>query len=638
MLHRLAILYVTLPLAIWLVDWFEWWVSVPLMALLALGLRPALSGSWRAGPPTLATLVLLLAALGWVMLTGAGNFLDHDNYDWPTNRAIFLDLARGARAGGPTVYPMPYLEAEPFLLRYYLGWYMVPGLAGRWLGPATLNWAVPLWTWAGTVLVALLFARGLPTWRAALLAAVILVFFSGMDALKVLAYEGLPGGIEFFEERFGNRGIYWRPDVWGPTRLDHPGNMMTFRFKPLHIIVAGLALLLMMQLRRQARFLAVVGIVLAACVFWSALVSISLLVLACGLLVCNPLRPFLTWQNLLVAPLFAAVLALYLTSGKTDFYSAWLWQVYDDRWLMARDVVILYLTEFLVLAVLLWRTEPAIFRDPFFLIAVGLLLLAPWLIYGRLDFSELSRHLLMPPVMALAYFAARSVVHFLLELRRPTMLGDRVWTWMETPARRGSPAALTGLIAVLGIGAVSSVYEVAQAFSNVGMLRYERAQITLLDRPLNSITQRVSTDVPDLLQLLLRTPDIERTGAETGELVVETGTFDVYLEDARLVYVHRRCHILDDSRETRDTAAHIFLHLYAADVNDLPEKRRRYGFDNLDFTFEDLRLPVAGRNACIAVRNLPGYPIIEMKTGQHLPDAGRLWEASIPIAAPETPK
>ena len=77
-----------------------------------------------------------------------------------------MDLTRG---GWPT-YLVDYLNDSPPLLRYYLGWHMVPALLGRWLGPAALDWAVPLWTWCEAALVVLLFARGLPTLRAALAA------------------------------------------------------------------------------------------------------------------------------------------------------------------------------------------------------------------------------------------------------------------------------------------------------------------------------------------------------------------------------------------------------------------------------------------------------------------------------------
>ena len=187
LLHRLAIIYLMLPLAIWLLGWFEYWLGIPLTALIILALWNALSGSWRASV-TPAALVLLLIALGWVMLNPAGGLFDNKYEDWHTHRTILLELGRG---GWPT-FPIggEYLYDDPPLLRYYLGYYMVPGLAGKWFGPAVLNWAVPLWTWGGVALVVLLFARRLTT-LGATLAMAVLIFFGGMKVLLYMLYPGV---------------------------------------------------------------------------------------------------------------------------------------------------------------------------------------------------------------------------------------------------------------------------------------------------------------------------------------------------------------------------------------------------------------------------------------------------------------
>ena len=176
--HRLAILYLMLPLVIWLVGWFQWWFGIPMAALIALGLWRALSGSWRVSlRPT--DFVLLLIAAGWVLATAAGGVFEINTFDWSKHRAIFLDLSIG---DWPTYLPS-YLESPP-LLRYYLGYYMVPGLLAKLLGVAALNWAIPLWTWFGVALMLLLFTRGYRGWLV-ISAALILVFFSGIDTMRV---------------------------------------------------------------------------------------------------------------------------------------------------------------------------------------------------------------------------------------------------------------------------------------------------------------------------------------------------------------------------------------------------------------------------------------------------------------------
>ena len=78
------------------------------------------------------------------------------------------------------------------------------------------------------------------------------------------------------------------------------------------------------------------------------------------------------------------------------------------------------------------------------------------------------------------------------------------------------------------------------------------------------------------------------------------------------------------------TETSFFLHLVPADVNDLPDHRKWYGFDNLDFRFGDYRLPLAPP---VAVRELPDYAIAGIRTGQFLLDENgsytNLWEGEV---------
>ena len=194
-LHRLAIVYLMLPVVVWLVGWFEWWLGIPVAALLVCALRRPLSGSWRPRAPSAAEVAALAVAAGMVMMTAAGGVFDVGRTDWIEHRATLLDLGRYP---WPTYLPDPLAVWRPApvgeapappLLRYYLGWHMAPGLVAHWFGPAALSWAVPLWTWAGVALVTLLFTRGCRG-RAVAVALLVLFVFSGMDLVRVSAFKG----------------------------------------------------------------------------------------------------------------------------------------------------------------------------------------------------------------------------------------------------------------------------------------------------------------------------------------------------------------------------------------------------------------------------------------------------------------
>ncbi len=95
--------------------------------------------------------------------------------------------------------------------------------------------------------------------------------------------------------------------------------------------------------------------------------------------------------------------------------------------------------------------------------------------------------------------------------------------------------------------------------------------------------------------------------------------FDVYIVEN--IYVKEPC-----SQE--DVAATFFLHLDPVDVNDLPDYRRRYGFDNLDFHVD--RRGVIFEGKCMVTIPLPSYVITGIRTGPYVPVEGgsnNMWEA-----------
>ena len=85
-----------------------------------------------------------------------------------------------------------------------------------------------------------------------------------------------------------------------------------------------------------------------------------------------------------------------------------------------------------------------------------------------------------------------------------------------------------------------------------------------------------------------------------------------------------------DGCTEEEAATPFFLHLYAEDAGDLPDARREHGFDNLDTVLTRNVGRVEG--SCVAIVDLPDYPIARIRTGQH--DGTReLW--TVEFAPPE---
>ena len=120
--------------------------------------------------------------------------------------------------------------------------------------------------------------------------------------------------------------------------------------------------------------------------------------------------------------------------------------------------------------------------------------------------------------------------------------------------------------------------------------------------------------------------DPERRLAESafgasGEPIAR-GVFDVHLADGALVYVKEPC-------AQGDTEARFFLHITPERASDLPEARRAYGFDNLDFDF----FPKQGalfEGRCAARAALPEYSVGSVRTGQY-DGNGEIWSAEFGV-------
>lgn len=117
---------------------------------------------------------------------------------------------------------------------------------------------------------------------------------------------------------------------------------------------------------------------------------------------------------------------------------------------------------------------------------------------------------------------------------------------------------------------------------------------------------------------LRRQIDQELTSSE----LITRGRFDIHItNDNRLIYIRKPCHNPDISDD-------FFLHVIPVDPKDLPEHRRQYEFDGLDFVFFDRGL-IDGQR-CAAIIDLPDYNIDSLRTGQYT-DQGETWRTEFNI-------
>ena len=109
--------------------------------------------------------------------------------------------------------------------------------------------------------------------------------------------------------------------------------------------------------------------------------------------------------------------------------------------------------------------------------------------------------------------------------------------------------------------------------------------------------------------------------------------FEVYLDRHRnhLVYVKDRCQpatVVSAPSHQLPAEHPILLHVIRADVDDLPDDRKGYESDNLNFHFNHRRIGLRFGGLRLAVRNIPAYDTASIHTGEYT-DENPLWRADV---------
>jgi hypothetical protein len=183
-LHRLSILYLTLPFLLFLFGWVRLSIAIPLALILLFALWQLVNQSpvsnLQSSNPSITVYYLLLTAL-WLLLSGIGGYA-FQNWDHHWRNAVFHDLIN---FDFPVYYAQP--ERGPVnMLVYYVGFWLPAAWIGKLFGWGAANFALFLWSLIGLLLVTHQLASALKT--SPLKSTLLLIFFSGLDALGALLF------------------------------------------------------------------------------------------------------------------------------------------------------------------------------------------------------------------------------------------------------------------------------------------------------------------------------------------------------------------------------------------------------------------------------------------------------------------
>lgn len=253
MLEFAALFYLNLPLLIFFIG-FTWFVlAVPVVVTILAALyrvRPrAPFGAGLAWQPLVLSAVLaavFLWSCGYAPPAGR-------SWDWLKHFAVINEI-------GQQPWP-PIREDTQTFLRYYLGYYMVPGLLTKLFGNRFIEAFVFLQTWVGLVLVLTLLLHKTQPKRPGIFILLFLLF-SGLDVI----------GFALFKHHWS---LWEHKELWA-GQYAYEGDATLFLSVPQHALAGLLGLAIMLPQDHREPPTQTFGLLAGAVLFWSPFAALGL--------------------------------------------------------------------------------------------------------------------------------------------------------------------------------------------------------------------------------------------------------------------------------------------------------------------------------------------------------------------------
>lgn len=418
MAEAAALFYITLPLALFFAFFIRWAIALPALLLIAYFFYhivlhtkifnpPWLWSSWSR--PKIWPLLCLagLAAL-WVYLVGGFGGGTGQANDWYKHYAI-INLLLGH--DWPPVITQSEWNGQPYLLRYYLGYYLVPSGLLK-IGLSYLfgtRFFFGLWSFLGVFIFFVLIHDWSQGWVAKRTKAtthpkkifywhlpIIFIFFSGLDVIGGLITHSL------------HNVPYLHFENW--HAIEYSSNTTLLTWVPQHALAAWLSIMLLLRADKNpsSPLLPLMGFVAAATALWSSFTFLGLMPFALLVIHRNQQwRLLYDWRIIAAGVCLLAPIVLYLSLDNNTIPSGFAFRL---RWTLGAIVF-----KFGIIAMLLWfhyRPQPTSTNYKFLQMAIIILLLVPFYYIGS-DF----RRVAVPALALLPLLASRALTSSPMSLR-----------------------------------------------------------------------------------------------------------------------------------------------------------------------------------------------------------------------------
>jgi hypothetical protein len=308
-----ATAYLIAPNVLFVLFWVKPWISLPLVVIVTgsvIRWAAALPPSSSQSSTKLAVITILAAALA--ACTGVIGGMGMP-YDWIKHLALMRDLER---ASWPVVFSDGTGESS-LALRYATAYYLAPASAAILVGPSIDRLLIYGWTTLGLIFFLRRYPLGCGR-EAQIFRIALLLLFSGADIVGTLVL----GPTEMSSTHL----------EWWAQYFQYSSFMTAIMWVPQHLLPAAIAVSLFMDRPTRLRVAPIMGLLLAALPLWSPFAAFGMLPMAVVSVVeavkNGGGRVFLSWANLIAAPLLLAVIALYLSADTGGIPQGPIWHFY----------------------------------------------------------------------------------------------------------------------------------------------------------------------------------------------------------------------------------------------------------------------------------------------------------------------
>lgn len=304
----LAVLYIILPVFVFFTFFIRLRFAIPACSILLYAMYATASHTrWNViFSDWPITLYFAAIAAVWLWLGGAGGTFFQGG-DWIKHYGVLNELIE--KPWPPIEHVTEHADDA---LRYYIAWYMVPAGILKITGLHAQNFLLSTWSFIGVTLFFHLLSGVFESRKAAYIAPLVFILFSGADIIGTAITHVQVGPVYHIE--------------WWSSWIQYASNTTSLYWVPQHAIPAWLVVVMMMRQMKRRTVLPVLGIVMVSTLLWSPFAALGLAPFFAVLMVRYGFNELaFNWRTWAAIVAIGIPILIYLNAGTSGIPHGFVW-------------------------------------------------------------------------------------------------------------------------------------------------------------------------------------------------------------------------------------------------------------------------------------------------------------------------